>query len=92
MIARRIVVRGRVQGVGFRQATLEAAASCAVAGWVRNRVDGTVEVFAQGDAREVARLVEWCRIGPRAARVTGIDIADGRVDVEIAGFRLLPTA
>jgi acylphosphatase len=92
MIARRIVVRGRVQGVGFRQATLEAAASCAVAGWVRNRVDGTVEVFAQGEASEVARLVEWCRGGPRAARVSGVDVAEGRVDAGITGFRLLPTA
>lgn len=92
MIARRVVVRGRVQGVGFRQATLEAAGSCAIAGWVRNRVDGSVEVFVQGEASEVARLVDWCRVGPRAARVTGVDVVDESVGATITGFRLLPTA
>jgi len=92
MIARRIVVRGRVQGVGFRQATLAAAETCEIAGWVRNRVEGTVEVFVQGEAGEVARLVDWCRVGPRAAHVTDIDVADASVDAQLTGFRLLPTA
>ena len=64
MIARRIKVHGRVQGVGFRYAMVGAAETCGVAGWVRNRLDGTVEVFVQGEADAVERAIEWCRRGP----------------------------
>jgi acylphosphatase len=92
MIARRLVIRGRVQGVGFRHATAGAAAECGVAGWVRNRVDGTVEVFVQGDADPVARAIAWCRRGPPAARVTAVDVAEEPVAEHCGGFRLLPTA
>jgi len=91
MIARRLVIRGRVQGVGFRQAAAGAAATCGVAGWVRNRVDGTVETFVQGDAVSVAHAVEWCRHGPPAARVTAVDVVEEPVAEDCAGFRLLPT-
>jgi len=47
-VARRLVMSGRVQGVGFREATVDAARAAGVVGWVRNRADGTVEVLAQG--------------------------------------------
>ncbi len=92
MIARRIIVGGRVQGVGFRHATVGAAQSCGVAGWVRNRADGTVEVFVQGDADAVARAVDWCRRGPPAARVTAVEVIEAPVDAGCTAFEARPTA
>jgi len=91
MIARRLVVRGRVQGVGFRYATLEAAARLGVSGWVRNRRDGTVEVLVQADAAAVTAMIAWCRRGPPAAQVDDIEVAE-TVAEEAAGFALRPTA
>jgi acylphosphatase len=65
----RIVVSGRVQGVGFRQAAVEAAERLGVTGWVRNLPDGRVEALAEGDQAAVENLVAWCKRGPRPARV-----------------------
>jgi acylphosphatase len=91
MIARRIVVRGRVQGVGYRAAMSDAARDFGVAGWVRNRMDGTVEVMLQGEPDAVARAIAWCRRGPAPARVTAIDIVDEAVSESVAAFTLRPT-
>jgi acylphosphatase len=68
-IARRIVVRGRVQGVFFRDSTRREANRLGVAGWVRNRPDGAVEAHAEGSPEAVAALVTWAREGPRHADV-----------------------
>ncbi|MGM0584091.1 MAG: acylphosphatase [Pseudomonadota bacterium] len=71
-IARRAVIRGRVQGVSFRAWTVDAARRLGLEGWVRNNPDGAVELLAQGEGDRVAALLEACRQGPPAARVTGI--------------------
>jgi acylphosphatase len=92
MIARRIKVRGRVQGVGFRYAMAGAAEACGIAGWVRNRIDGTVEVFVQGDTHAVERIIDWCRHGPPEARVTAIEVVEEPVTAECVGFSARPTA
>lgn len=92
MIARRVVVRGRVQGVGFRYAALEFAQAAGVTGWVRNRRDGTVEALVQGDAAAVEAVVAWCRRGPPAARVTDVDVAEAPTDASCASFALRATA
>ena len=76
MIRRRVVVHGRVQGVGFRFSLVERARARRVAGWVRNRGDGTVQAVFEGDAAAVDALVEWCRGGPRGAGVTDVDLHD----------------
>ena len=76
MIRRRVVVHGRVQGVGFRLALLERARAGGVGGWVRNRDGGTVEAVFEGDVGVVEALVEWCRSGPRGATVTNVDVRD----------------
>jgi len=76
LVRRRVVVRGRVQGVWFRQSCREAAEAAGVAGWVRNRPDGTVEAVLEGGAAEVERMVGWCRRGPTSAVVTGVDVED----------------
>ena len=91
MIARRLVVRGRVQGVGYRFATIDAARELDIAGWVRNRRDGTVEAVIQGDDASVERLLEWCRRGPPGARVTAVDAETCDVDPSLHDFTARPT-
>jgi acylphosphatase len=86
MLARRIVVSGRVQGVGYRMAMVEAATALGVAGWVRNRRDGTVEAVVQGDDAAVEGLLAWCRRGPPSARVAAISTQELAVDSTLAAF------
>ncbi len=70
-----VVVRGRVQGVFFRKATLEAAGRLGVSGWVRNRMDGGVELEAEGAEEAVEALLAFCRRGPEQARVDEVVVA-----------------
>jgi acylphosphatase len=69
MQARRYIVRGRVQGVGFRWFVDFEARQLGLAGWVRNLPDGTVEALAMGTEEQLAALYQKLRKGPRAARV-----------------------
>jgi acylphosphatase len=69
----RVVIRGRVQGVGYRAWTEDAAAERGIAGWVRNRLDGAVEALFAGMQDDVAAMIEACREGPPGARVHTID-------------------
>ena len=71
-----VVVRGRVQGVGFRASTASEARHLGVSGWVRNLPDGDVEVLAEGPPDAIDALLAWLAHGPPGARVTGVDIAD----------------
>ena len=71
-----MTVQGRVQGVGFRYAVARAATSRSVAGWVRNRPDGTVEAVFEGEPEAVESLVRLCREGPRGAEVAEVDVVD----------------
>ena len=91
-IARRLAIRGRVQGVGYRDAMIDAARAARVSGWVRNRRDGTVEALVQGEPDAVDRVVAWARLGPPAARVTDVAVSDAPVDAGLAAFVRLPTA
>ncbi|MCL2465578.1 MAG: acylphosphatase [Micrococcales bacterium] len=76
MIARRAVVHGDVQGVGFRWWTARQAERLGVCGWVDNRPDGTVEVHAEGGTAGVAALLTALQDGPRFARVTRVTVTD----------------
>lgn len=67
------VVRGRVQGVGFRDATERRAIELGLSGWVRNQPDGTVEVTAEGDRATLEHLLEFLHRGPSAARVSKVE-------------------
>jgi len=67
------MVRGRVQGVGFRAAVHELGRRLGLDGWVRNRPDGTVEVRAQGDEQTLQQLHDFLRHGPRMAHVTNVE-------------------
>ena len=86
MIARRLSIQGRVQGVGFRESMIDVAEAHRVSGWVRNRADGSVEAHVQGDAATVELVMAWCRRGPPAARVTKVEVADAEVEPGLAGF------
>ena len=89
-IARRVVVHGTVQGVGFRYAMRREAERAGVSGWVRNRRDGTVEAVVEGPAAAVEAVIAWAGHGPPSAQVTSIEVepAEGRFD----GFELRSTS
>ena len=88
MIARRLAIRGRVQGVGFRYTMVDAAADAGVVGWVRNLRDGSVEVEAEGPAPAVDGLIKWLRRGPSLARVTAVEVDDSLPPAGLEGFSI----
>ena len=82
----RLVVSGRVQGVGFRWWTIAEAKRLGLDGWVRNRRDGTVEAVVAGPPDALGRMIVLCRQGPVSARVDDLDVADA-TDPGRIGFR-----
>ena len=86
--ARRFLVRGRVQGVGFRWFVEREAHMLAIAGWVRNNHDGSVEVLAQGTRDQLLGLHSRLREGPRAARVDVVEVSDVRPVAGLSLFRI----
>jgi acylphosphatase len=86
--ARRYVVRGRVQGVGFRWFVEREAHILGIAGWVRNNSDGSVEVLAQGTHDQLSGLRSRLRQGPRAARVDGVEEVEAKPLTNISSFRI----
>jgi len=86
--ARRYVVRGRVQGVGFRWFVEREAHILGIAGWVRNNHDGSVEVLAQGTRDQLSGLHSRLREGPRAARVDAVEVSDVSLTVGLISFRI----
>jgi acylphosphatase len=86
----RLRITGNVQGVGYRLWATRTAAGLGLRGWVRNRLDGSVEALATGAAEAVAALVKGCRQGPYGARVTAVTVAEAEDDGSL-GFAALPT-
>jgi acylphosphatase len=72
-VVRRVIIHGRVQGVGYRDWTRHVARFRRIEGWVRNRRDGSVEAVFSGPADAVSGMIEACRAGPSSARVEWID-------------------
>ena len=87
MIARHFVVSGVVQGVAFRWATKQTADRLGIAGWVRNRPDGTVEGWAETDVDLMASLEVWLGEGPMGARVSRVVMEDAIV-AGLEGFEI----
>ncbi len=79
-VSRHLIARGRVQGVGYRNYIAYKAGVLHIKGWVRNRIDGSVESVVNGSPEAVAKIIECAKRGPRAAEVTAVDVspAEGR--------------
>jgi acylphosphatase len=90
MIARRVFITGRVQGVGFREWMIREAGRLDLSGWVRNLRDGTVEALIEGDEAAVQELLRRCRRGPPSARVADV-LAEPTEPTDQSGFGRLPT-
>jgi acylphosphatase len=88
ILARRYIVRGRVQGVGFRWFVEREAHMLGIVGWVRNNHDGSVEVLAQGTRDQLAGLHSRLREGPRAARVDAVDVSEATPTDGVSSFRI----
>lgn len=85
------MIKGRVQGVWYRQSTLEQAQQLGLAGWVRNRADGSVEAIFEGDKEAVEQMVDWCRQGPPLAVVESIDADHCEPEGLAPPFQVRPT-
>lgn len=81
-----IKIRGKVQGVGFRNALTKQAKILQVDGWCRNRSDGSVEAWAQGEERAVQDLLAWCQQGPPLAEVTAVEASTQKLENSLEGF------
>ena len=82
LITRHLRISGKVQGVGYRAGVEQKAAAFGLAGWVRNRLDGTVEAVIQGTPAQVETMIKWCHKGPFLARVREVLVSE---DVECEG-------
>lgn len=95
MMHRQVVIRGRVQGVGFRAFVLSQAGARGLQGWVRNLDDGSVEALFSGSGPAIEAMIAVCRQGPSGAAVEVIEERSAKLD-DIArargGFTVLPTA
>jgi acylphosphatase len=91
MVAKRLIIAGRVQGVGYRAWMVREAKRLGVSGWVRNRRDGSLEALVDGDTASVEELLRLCRRGPPMATVIEIveELAEPCVE---PGFGRMPTA
>jgi len=82
------LVTGRVQGVAYRASFRRKALASGVAGWVRNRSDGSVEFLVQGQANHVQQVLDWANEGPALARVADVTVRDVTYDLDLAGFEI----
>ena len=85
MLRQRVIVRGLVQGVFFRDSTRRLAQRHGVSGWVANRADGAVEAVFEGEADAVERLVAFSREGPRGAQVESLEVTEEKPE-GLSGF------
>jgi acylphosphatase len=92
MRAAMLSITGRVQGVGYRDWAMRTARNLGLRGWVRNRIDDSVEALIAGDDSAVATMIEACRRGPSLARVDKVDVEPADAAEVPDGFMLRPTA
>ena len=85
-ITRHLRIHGLVQGVYYRHTTIQTAQRLGLQGWVRNRLDGSVEALASGPADAVQALIDWAHDGPPAARVDRVDVSEGLAHEPLQGF------
>jgi acylphosphatase len=88
MVCKRIICKGRVQGVFYRASTAQAAISLNLYGWVRNLPNGDVEVCVQGEESQVQKLIDWCWQGPELAHVTDVVVESQEIDTSLGSFEV----
>ncbi|WP_371867728.1 acylphosphatase [Duganella guangzhouensis] len=88
-MAKRLLITGVVQGVGYRASFERQAVALGLRGWVRNRRDGAVEAEVDGDAAAIEAIIAWAHKGPPASRVEQVKVAEAQPAG--AGFKILPT-
>lgn len=88
-MAKRLHIRGRVQGVGYRESMRYEAERLGVTGWVRNRRDNSVEAVVEGESSAVEAIIAWARTGPRGAYVVAVDVSE--CEGSFTAFDRLPT-
>jgi acylphosphatase len=84
-LRRRVIVKGRVQNVWFRDSCRNEAVARGIAGWVRNRADASVEAVFEGSPQAVEQMISWCHEGPPRARVDSVEVIPEPVGDEV-GF------
>lgn len=89
-VTRRLLARGRVQGVWYRESMRREAERLGITGWVRNRADGTVEAVVHGSPEAVEAMVRWARRGPEHALVESLDVTEATGT--FAAFEKRPSA
>lgn len=91
-LIRHLRIRGKVQGVGYRIAFEQQARALGLTGWVRNRLDGSVEALVAGEPAAIEAIIAWSQRGPAAAQVDDVDVTDaGDAQVPCATFERRPT-
>ena len=85
-----LIIKGRVQNVGYRYWARSLASQLGLRGWVRNTAEGNVELLAIGPAADLDQYIDACRIGPSAAKVTDIEINDIQAPNAVQGFVIQP--
>lgn len=91
MSAVRLVITGRVQGVGYRDFVRTEALARNLSGWVRNRRDGSVEAIVKGETESVEEMIAACWRGPRASKVIDVQIEAADTGEPVTGFSIHPT-
>ena len=89
IIGRQFIIRGRVQGVGFRYFAIRAARELGIVGTVRNMPDGSVEAIAEGDAEAITKFRLDLERGPSYSHVTGVEEAPRQVTARYRGFEIV---
>jgi acylphosphatase len=89
-MTRHLLITGLVQGVAYRESMCREAARLGISGWVRNRLDGSVEAVVDGDEAAIAAMLAWTRRGPPAAQVANVAVSE--CDEHCVGFIRRPTA
>ena len=90
LVTRHLLIHGRVQGVYYRHSMRQHALKLGIAGWVRNRFDGTVEAMVHGESGAVAAIIDWTWQGPNLAKVTDVQVEEAQGEFD--GFGTLPDA